>query len=98
MKNKAQPGEFFGFGSDFPARDADVRALHEDLATVDDDTLESWIVGAKHQMDALHGRWLLAVAEYDRRQIADVRHTLSTTGWLRSALRFTSRLVRRAPH
>jgi Domain of unknown function (DUF222)/HNH endonuclease len=75
-------------------------ALNEELATIGDDDLEVSIVEHKHLMDALHAQWLLRIAEYDRRKLADERHRLTTTGWLRSALRLagrtTSAVVRQA--
>lgn len=102
MKTQTRPsGELFGTGS-FPARDTtrDLEALNEELAVVSDIDLETSIVALKQHMDASHAEWLLRIAEYDRRGIADVRHGLTTTGWLRRAVRVTGRLasqwVRRA--
>ncbi len=91
MKNTTSTGEFFGTGSYFPA--SDLEALHEELTVVADSDLEAWIVETKHRMDGLHARWLLAIAEYDRRQVAEVEHALSTTGWVRSTLRLTARVA-----
>ncbi len=98
MKNNTRTGEFFGTGSDFPAwrsddPPSDLQALHEELAVISDTDLETRIVQAKRHMDAVHARWLLDIAEYDRRQIADISYRLSTTGWLKSALRLSGRVA-----
>lgn len=98
MKNETRTGEFFGTGSDFPAwrsddPPSDLQALHEELAVISDTDLETRIVQAKRHMDAVHARWLLDIAEYDRRQIADISHRLSTTGWLKSVLRLSGRVA-----
>ncbi|MEZ5176257.1 MAG: DUF222 domain-containing protein, partial [Acidimicrobiia bacterium] len=76
---------------DFPTRD--VRVLCEEFATVSDDDLESWIVATNHHIDALRARWLVGIAEYDRRQTSQINHQLSTVGWLRSTLRVTGRVA-----
>ncbi|MCB1247610.1 MAG: DUF222 domain-containing protein [Acidimicrobiia bacterium] len=93
MKTITRPsGEVFGSGN-FPARDA--RVLDEELAVTSDTDLEAAIVSLKRHMDALHAEWLTRIAEYDRRQVAEVRHGLSTTGWLKATLRLTGRVAAR---
>jgi hypothetical protein len=86
------------FGEDGKVTGWTLETLNEELASTDDDDLEASIVEMKQRMDALHGEWLLRIAEYDRRQIADIRHRLSTTGWLRSTLRLTGRVASDIAH
>lgn len=91
MKNPTRtPGEVFDEDGNDSIRIGWER-LTEELATIGDDDLEATIVEMKYQMDADHAEWLARIAEYDRRQLADVRHRLSTTGWLRSTFRMTGR-------
>ncbi len=66
-------------------------ALNEELAFIGDGDLEVTIVEMKQRMNADHAEWLLRIAEYDRRQLAEVHHRLTTVGWLRSTLRMTGR-------
>ena len=72
----------------------------KDLATIGDDDLEDLIIGLKTRIDAQQAELLLAVAEYDRRGLAQERHMLGTAGWVRNTLRMTasraSRLVKTA--
>lgn len=91
MKNPTRtPGEVFvEDGSVSPQ--CGWERLTEELATIGDDDLEVSIVELRQQMDADHAEWLMRIGEYDRRQLADVRHRLSTTGWLRSTFRMTGR-------
>ncbi len=89
MKNPTRlPGEVFGEDSNVPTQSR-WDALNEELAIIGDDDLEVTIVEMKQQMDALHGEWLMRIAEFDRRKLADMRHRLTTTGWLRSVFRLT---------
>jgi len=78
-----RPGE--GLGEEM-AEDLTLR-----FYDVFDDDLESSIVEDKRVLDALHARLALKVAEFDRRQIAERDHALSTRSWLRHTLRMSGR-------
>ncbi|MCZ7533854.1 MAG: HNH endonuclease [Acidimicrobiia bacterium] len=74
--------------------DASAKVLAEELADrynrISDDDLEASIVELKQHIDAQHADLLLRVAEYHRRDLGQLRHFLSTVGWVKQALRLTS--------
>ena len=64
------------------------------LAEVDamfDDDLERATIDAKTDVDRANARLLVLTNELDRRGVTDTLHALSTTAWLRSTCRMTSR-------
>ena len=56
-----------------------------------DDELAASIIEDKRSLDAAHARFALKVAEFDKRQIAEREHSLTTRSWLRRNCRMTSR-------
>jgi len=61
-----------------------------DIGLLSDDDLEASIVAFKQRIDALQAGLLLRIGEYHKRELAPLRHLLSTVGWIRQALRLTS--------
>jgi hypothetical protein len=80
---RGSPGE--GLGEEM-AEDLTLQFDH-----VYDDDLEASLIEDKRALDAAHARLALKVAEFDRRQIADREHALSTRSWLRHMLRMSGR-------
>ena len=60
------------------------------FAFLSDDDLEASIVELKQHIDALQAGLLLRIGEYHARELAPLRHLLSTVGWVKQALRLTS--------
>ncbi len=60
------------------------------IALSSDDDLEASIVALKRHIDAAQADLLLRIGEYHARELAPLRHLLSTVGWVRQALRLTS--------
>jgi hypothetical protein len=80
---RGSPGE--GLGEEM-AEDLTLQFDH-----VFDDDLEASLIEDKKVLDAAHARLALKVAEFDKRQIADREHALSTRSWLRHMLRVSGR-------
>jgi hypothetical protein len=85
-----EDGSTLVLGTGVLAGDAADTKTVDSYIHVSDDDLEASIVDLKRHIDASQADLLLRVAEYHRRGLGELRHMLSTVGWVKQALRLTS--------